>query len=343
MRDAEDRMQYELLLQLQMDADRSLTQSKSKEFVCRKVLCSHENCCCVTCNGIWPGWRGRKIAHTKVHFCGGLTMCVLMEFNWPTVQSTSGSGNPVPLQLTVTLSPSLTRTLLWLTLISGKSGGTQTHLSPLPSEDLPGEGLHPIFNQIRTKGDICTPTSPPGDKTSEPSDSVWITSHLIRFTPELLHISSSSNLLDKLLLLKLILPWAPAEPAQPLPYRISRCTCFPGVSWRLRLCSTAPACGASPLLSAATAGSSECRIRSRKPLHPNVCKHNSEETKVRSWRRGVPTSNKTQNQQICFLKLEATEANYDPLPVHVHRMQKSSQAQKHFMFKTLTIMCCWLC
>lgn len=50
-----------------------------------------------------------------------LTRCVLMECRPLTVQSTSGSGDPDPLQLTVTLSPSITKTLLWLTLISGKS------------------------------------------------------------------------------------------------------------------------------------------------------------------------------------------------------------------------------
>ncbi|MED6265553.1 hypothetical protein CHARACLAT_026690 [Characodon lateralis] len=43
---------------------------------------------------------------------------VLMECRPPTVQSTSGSGDPDPLQLTVTFSPSVTNTLLWLTLIS---------------------------------------------------------------------------------------------------------------------------------------------------------------------------------------------------------------------------------
>lgn len=56
-----------------------------------------------------------------------LTRCVLMECRPLTVQSTSGSGDPDPLQLTVTLSPSITKTLLWLTLISGKSGNIHVY------------------------------------------------------------------------------------------------------------------------------------------------------------------------------------------------------------------------
>lgn len=49
------------------------------------------------------------------------TWCVLIEWSPFTVQSTSGNGEPEPLQLTVMLSPSITVRLLWVTLISGRS------------------------------------------------------------------------------------------------------------------------------------------------------------------------------------------------------------------------------
>lgn len=149
---------------------------------------------------------------------------------------------------------------------------------------------------------ICTPTSPLGDKTSEPSD--FESPHILSDLPQnsstslplpISSINSSSW--------RWFFPEPFPNPPQPLAHRISRCTCSPVVSWMRRLCSTAPACEASPLLAAATAGSSGCRSRSRKPLHPNVWKPNREETWVRSWRRArARASNNTPNQQICFLK-----------------------------------------
>lgn len=49
------------------------------------------------------------------------TWCVLMEWRSATVQSTSGSGEPEPLQVMTAFSPSRTVRFTWLTLISGRS------------------------------------------------------------------------------------------------------------------------------------------------------------------------------------------------------------------------------
>ena len=66
-----------------------------------------------------------------VHPCDGpvhcVTSCALMECSPLTGQSTSGTGDPEPLQVMVTVPPSTNVRLLWVTLISGKSGThTQT-------------------------------------------------------------------------------------------------------------------------------------------------------------------------------------------------------------------------
>lgn len=50
------------------------------------------------------------------------TWWVLMDCSPVTIQSTSGRGDPEPLQVTTALSPSRTVRLTWLTLISGRSG-----------------------------------------------------------------------------------------------------------------------------------------------------------------------------------------------------------------------------
>lgn len=62
------------------------------------------------------------------------TWWVLMDCRPDTIQSTSGRGDPEPLQVMTALSPSRTVKLTWLTLISGRSGGmtgqekySQTH------------------------------------------------------------------------------------------------------------------------------------------------------------------------------------------------------------------------
>lgn len=45
-----------------------------------------------------------------------------MDCSPVTIQSTSGKGDPEPLQVITALSPSRTVRLTWLTLISGRSG-----------------------------------------------------------------------------------------------------------------------------------------------------------------------------------------------------------------------------
>lgn len=50
------------------------------------------------------------------------TWWVLMDCSPVTIQSTSGRGDPDPLQVMTALSPSRTVRLTWLTLISGRSG-----------------------------------------------------------------------------------------------------------------------------------------------------------------------------------------------------------------------------
>lgn len=58
----------------------------------------------------------------------------------------------------------------------------------------------------------------------------------------------------------------------PSSYHSCGCTCCAVVSWWLRSCSTAAVCGARLLLSAATAGSSGYRSRSRTPHRPGALK-----------------------------------------------------------------------
>lgn len=53
------------------------------------------------------------------------TWWVLMEWSSATVQSTSGSGDPEPLQVMTAFSPSRTVRFTWLTLISGRSRGAK--------------------------------------------------------------------------------------------------------------------------------------------------------------------------------------------------------------------------
>lgn len=56
------------------------------------------------------------------------TWCVLMEWRSATVQSTSGSGEPEPLQVMTAFSPSRTVRFTWLTLISGRSRRADTEV-----------------------------------------------------------------------------------------------------------------------------------------------------------------------------------------------------------------------
>lgn len=66
--------------------------------------------------------RSQPWQHPAALHLLGPTWCVLMECRSATVQSTSGSGDPEPLQVMTAFSPSLTVRFTWLTLISGRSG-----------------------------------------------------------------------------------------------------------------------------------------------------------------------------------------------------------------------------
>lgn len=77
-----------------------------------------------------PGkpWQLLCSCHTGHRQHGGvavLTWWVLMEWSSATVQSTSGSGDPEPLQVMTAFSPSRTVRFTWLTLISGRSRGAK--------------------------------------------------------------------------------------------------------------------------------------------------------------------------------------------------------------------------
>lgn len=66
--------------------------------------------------------RSQPRQHPAALHLLGPTWCVLMECRSATVQSTSGSGDPEPLQVMTAFSPSRTVRFTWLTLISGRSG-----------------------------------------------------------------------------------------------------------------------------------------------------------------------------------------------------------------------------
>lgn len=92
----------------------------------------------------------------------------------------------------------------------------------------------------------------------------------------------------------------PPPPPSSLTYHSCGCTCCAAVSLRHLSCSTAPACGARPLLSAATAGSSGYHSRIQTPHHPDALKHNLETTQSTAgpldplgvWYEGVQMSTK---------------------------------------------------
>ena len=64
------------------------------------------------------------------------TWWVLIERRLTTIQSTSGRGEPDPLQVITAFSPSHTVKLTWLTLISGKSGDAKSKHKTLYQTDV---------------------------------------------------------------------------------------------------------------------------------------------------------------------------------------------------------------
>ena len=253
---------------------------------------------------LWQGWVLRISEQPGVCVCEILTRCVLMEFRPLTVQSTSGSGDPDPLQLTVALSPSITSTLLWLTLISGKSANTQTHTRTdkhtlnvtgmshqqeiiLQSLQPLSDSTHSFSNQIHPLNSVTPP--PPPASTHPPSLLFFYFTFnppfsLLRFpsshpTCSTFHFPPSPQP-PHTLLFSLLFLFLKADQPPSLPYHSCGCTCCAVASSRLRSCSTAAACGARPLLSAATAGSSGYHNRSRTPHHPDAFENKRQSQRV---------------------------------------------------------------
>lgn len=79
---------------------------------------------CPACTDLGNPWQLPclcHIGHRQHRGPPAPTWCVLMEWRSATVQSTSGSGEPEPLQVMTAFSPSRTVRFTWLTLISGRS------------------------------------------------------------------------------------------------------------------------------------------------------------------------------------------------------------------------------